>query len=456
MTWTGWTSHGAPVGGFSGGPAIVSRNNSVCNIYVRGADNALWQKAFFGGAWHDWGRHGDGGVLASDPAPGTMGDNHEHVFVRGTDGAVWSKAWTSPGGWSGWTSHGAPVGGFSGGPAIVSRNNSVCNIYVRGADNALWQKAFFGGAWHDWGRHGDGGVLASDPAPGTMGDNHEHVFVRGTDGAVWSKAWTSPGGWSGWTSHGAPVGGFSGGPAIVSRNNSVCNIYVRGADNALWQKAFFGGAWHDWGRHGDGGVLASDPALGTMGANHEHVFVRGTDGAVWSKAWNLVPTVILHIKILTNPTSFTVDQMLEAMRTVYSSRGINVSVGSRENLDLPLLADVDVGACDATITTEQNQLFGNRNNVGANHVVAYFVRTTNPPFNGCASHPAGRPGCVVVSTASSWTLGHEVGHVLGLGHVTPTDRLMMGGGSWNITNPPPDLIDAERITMENSPLTVNV
>ena len=55
--------------------------------------------------------------------------------------------------------------------------------------------------------------------------------------------------WSGWTSHGAPGGGFIGAPAIVSRNPAVCNIYVQGADNALWQKAFFGGSWHDWGRH---------------------------------------------------------------------------------------------------------------------------------------------------------------------------------------------------------------
>jgi hypothetical protein len=59
----------------------------------------------------------------------------------------------------------------------------------------------------------------------------------------------------------------------------------------------------------------------------------------------------------------------------------------------------------------------------------------------------------VVSTASQWTLGHEIGHVLGLPHVTPTDRLMMGGGTWNITNPPPDLIAEEAATMDSSPFT---
>jgi hypothetical protein len=188
-------------------------------------------------------------------------------------------------GWSGWVALGRPDTGFVGAPSVVSRNNFVCNIYARGNDNALWQRAFFNGAWHGWGRHNDGGVLASEPALGSMGPDHEHVFVRGTDNQVWQKWWTGGGGWSGWVALGAPPGGFNGAPAVISRNNAVCNIYVRGNDNALWQKAFWNGAWHGWGRHNDGGVLASEPALDSMGPDHEHVFVRGTDNQVWQKWW---------------------------------------------------------------------------------------------------------------------------------------------------------------------------
>lgn len=92
-TWSGWFNLGRPSGGFIGGPATVSRNKDVCNIYVRGADNALWQRAYYNNRWHAWGRHNDGGVLASEPAPGSMGPNHEHVFVRGTDNNVWQKYW---------------------------------------------------------------------------------------------------------------------------------------------------------------------------------------------------------------------------------------------------------------------------------------------------------------------------------------------------------------------------
>ncbi|MDO9708671.1 C1 family peptidase [Paracraurococcus lichenis] len=284
--WSNWVPLGAPAGGFTGAPSVISRNSTVCNIYVRGSDNALWQKAWFNNAWHDWGRHNDGGVLASEPALGSMGPNHEHVFIRGTDNQVWQKFWTAEKGWSGWFALGAPPVGFQGAPAVISRNSTVCNIYVRGSDNALWQKAWFNNAWHDWGRHNDGGVLASEPALGSMGPNHEHVFIRGTDNQVWQKFWTAEKGWSGWFALGAPPVGFTGAPAVISRNNTVCNIYVRGSDNALWQKAWFNNAWHDWGRHNDGGVLASEPAPGSMGPNHEHVFVRGTDNQVWQKWWN--------------------------------------------------------------------------------------------------------------------------------------------------------------------------
>lgn len=170
-----------------------------------------------------------------------------------------------------------------------------------------------------------------------------------------------------------------------------------------------------------------------------------------------MPTVRLHLKVLSNPTGFTIDQMVDGMRQVYEANGIRVVVASTENLNLPLLNDLDVGTCTMGNTTnEQNQLFGNRNNVGVNDIAVYFIRSTVPSLNGCAAHPVGQPSAVVASIASQWTLGHEVGHVLGLPHVNNNDRLMTGNGTGNITNPPPDLIASEVQTMNTSPLTVDV
>jgi hypothetical protein len=172
--------------------------------------------------------------------------------------------------------------------------------------------------------------------------------------------------------------------------------------------------------------------------------------------YKLMETVRLHFKVLVAPTTFTIDQMLAGMRQVFEPAGFRVIRASDEELDLPDLEVVDVGGCWMGQTTaEQDTLFGNRNNVGANDVVIYFVEATNPPYNGCAAHPAGRPGAVVVRTASQWTMAHEVGHVLTLGHVDSSDRLMTGGGTFGITNPPPDLVAGEVTAMRNSALTIN-
>ena len=99
------------------------------------------------------------------------------------------------------------------------------------------------------------------------------------------------------------------------------------------------------------------------------------------------------------------------MQQVYEAIGIRVHRVSTENLTIAGLNDLDVGACSGAVTAEQTQLFGNRNNAPTTDVVVYFVRSTVPPLNGCASFPAGRPGAVVTQVASRWTLAHEVGHV---------------------------------------------
>jgi hypothetical protein len=243
-------------------------------------------------------------------------------------------------------------------------------------------------------------------------------------------------------------------PGVSSWASGRLDTFVRGTNNAMWHKWYSSG-WSGW--ENLGGVLTSAPDAVSWGANRIDSFVRGTDNALWHKWWALVPTVRLHAKIVTNPT-IPVATMVQRMRDVYASVGIQVQLASTENLSVAAtLNDLDVDPCvSGNSTAEQTQIFGNRNNVGTNEVVAYFVRSTVPPLNGCASHPAGRPGAVIAQGASQWTLGHEMGHVLGLSHVNDNNRLMTGNGTFNITNPPPDLINSEVSTMNASALTINL
>jgi hypothetical protein len=180
----------------------------------------------------------------------------------------------------------------------------------------------------------------------------------------------------------------------------------------------------------------------------------------------------LHIKVLFDP-DIEIETMLNHMREVYSTAGIRVEVVSRENLtgsNFTNLLDLDVQDAQGNIclmgrtSSEQNQLFMNRNKVGDNEIVVYFVRSTNPPFNGCASHPDGIPGAVIARIASQWTLAHEVGHVLGLPHisgekdqngncVTPDFTRLMTGCSTSSIVGTPTIDQTEINTMTSSNLT---
>jgi hypothetical protein len=330
-------------------------------------------------------------------------------------------------------------------PAAVSWGPGRIDVFVRGTDSALWHRWYQNG-WSGW--ESLGGVLTSGPGAVSWGPGRIDVFVAGTDSALWHK-WYQ-GGWSGWESLG---GILTSTPAASSWASGRLDVFVAGTDSAMWHKWYQGG-WSGW--ESLGGVLTSAPAAVSWGPNRIDSFVMGTDSALWHKWWALVPTVRLHAKVLTAP-NIPINTMVQRMRDVYGPAGIAVQLASTENLNFPALNDLDVGACTLGNTTaEQNQLFANRNNAGANDVVVYFIRSTVPPFNGCAAHPPGQPGAVVVQGATQWTLGHEVGHVLGLFHVNNNDRLMTGNGTANITNPPPDLIASEVATMLASPFTIDL
>jgi hypothetical protein len=155
--------------------------------------------------------------------------------------------------------------------------------------------------------------------------------------------------------------------------------------------------------------------------------------------------------------NISIATMLNTMRQVYDTVGILVDLGSTENISAPEAVDINIGGCTRGNTTgEQRRLFKNRNNASSKDIVVFYVRTTNPPTNGCAAHPDGKPSAIVTQGATRFTLGHEVGHVLDLNHVNNNDRLMTGNGTANITNPPPDLTNAEARTMDQSSLTVNI
>ncbi|MEC5182518.1 hypothetical protein RCH07_003896 [Arthrobacter sp. CG_A4] len=431
MTWFGWESLG---GVLTTGPSVSSWAPGRLDTFVRGTDSALWHKWFQNG-WSGW--ESLGGVLTSAPGAASWGNGRIDVFARGTDSALWHKWFQN--GWSGWESLG---GVLTSAPSVSSWAAGRLDVFVRGTDSALWHKWFQDG-WSGW--ESLGGVLTSAPSAVSWGNGRIDVFAVGTDAALWHKWFQN--GWSGWESLG---GVLTSAPSVSSWASGRLDVFGVGTDSALWHKWFQNG-WSGW--ESLGGTLISEPGAASWSPNRIDIFGAGTDSAMWHRWWSLRPTVRLHAKVLTAPT-VAVDTAVQRMREVYATAGIGVELVSTENLNLPALNDVDVGSCVLGQTSaEQNQLFANRNNAGNNDVVVYFVRSTVPPFNGCAAFPSGQPGAVIAQGATQWTLGHEVGHVLDLRHVNDNDRLMTGNGTGNITNPPPDLINTEVTSMINSTFT---
>jgi hypothetical protein len=178
-------------------------------------------------------------------------------------------------------------------------------------------------------------------------------------------------------------------------------------------------------------------------------------------------SIVVHFKTLVSLTTTVqnfIDGQFAAMELLFAQSGVAAYRGSTEDLsgnqNLSTLLDLDVGQCLlGQPTTEQNQLYANRNNAANDDLVVYVLRSLQGGtgnFVGCATHPSGRPGAAVVQANADWLTAHELGHVLGLRHVasTPTtnsDFLMWPNTGW--TNVPPDISSSEASTMLASSLS---
>ncbi|MCM3303132.1 hypothetical protein M4D73_33770 [Streptomyces pseudogriseolus] len=345
----------------------------------------------------------------------------------------------------GWQSLG---GLLASAPAACSWDAGRLDVFARGADSALWHNGF-DNDWSGWERLG--GMLASAPTATTRGVGRISIFARGADSAIWHNDYD--GGWSGWSSL---KGSFTSAPAACSWDAGRLDVFARGTDSALWHNRF-DNDWSGWERLG--GMLASAPTATTRGSAFD-VVACGSDSAAWNYneaqnelASEEISEVRIHAKILVAP-DIPVAESVAVMAKIYEAVGISVELASSESLNIPELNDVDVGKCmEGRTTPEQENLFNHRSGAGTADVVVYFVRSTVPPYNGCAAHPPGIPALVIAQHATQWTLAHEVGHVLGLRHVDNNDRLMTGNGTRNITNPPPELVTDEARTILRSPFS---
>ncbi len=190
---------------------------------------------------------------------------------------------------------------------------------------------------------------------------------------------------------------------------------------------------------------------------------------------SLLPVKIVSLTMVDDQIERFIRTQFVAMQRLFAEGNVAVLPGSTEDLsqdnDLASLKFFQVGTCRSdSKTADHEKLFARRHNVGDDELVVYIVSAimgTRGNFLGCASHPNGQPGAVIVQSGPNWLTAHEVGHVLDLRHVceypTPenpdpspmcvfgssqSNQLMFPNVGW--THVPPLLSDDEYETMQDS------
>ena len=228
-----WRVLGHPSGvRLVGQPTAVSQEPGSLDVFVRGADDALWQRSYRpAGGWTGW--MSRGGVLGSAPSAVSWGPGHVAVFVTSKRGVVWERSWG--GSWLPWRSVGGPV---TSAPGVVAWQRGRIDVFARGAAGQLMHRWYLRG-WGPWVSRG--GVLMGDGRPGAVswGQGRLDVFVMGGLG-VYRRGYQEGLGWvpvSGWERLGSPSGvTLRSGTAALSWEAGHMEVFASDTSGRIWHR----------------------------------------------------------------------------------------------------------------------------------------------------------------------------------------------------------------------------
>ena len=158
----------------------MAAGSSFVALFLRTADNRLWQRTLAGGGTGAWSTLPIGGASPNGPGAVVTAGDVVHLVVRGTNGAVYhaTRRGTT---WSGWESLG---GAIQGTPAVAVRPGGGIAIVARGTNNGVYANFGDTGSWTGWSRLPGETLTSPDGRVGLPGRSPGPVRRRHDRGAV--------------------------------------------------------------------------------------------------------------------------------------------------------------------------------------------------------------------------------------------------------------------------------
>jgi alpha-galactosidase len=267
---------GADLGGnVSASPALVRIDDTHASVFARGANGSLHQQTLDGTTWsqrwNDLGGPTHGKILGQPSAFASAGGRLD-VFVRGLDNAAYQRTFRN-GRWDRWVNLG---GRLTDSPSVAFTSPQSWSLFTRGQDGLVWTRAQSGG----WSSVSAPNGKAIYGRPGAANDGTAtHIAIRAADDSVWTRSRDNATGvWSEWSGIGGVI---SGSPTLVATLGRVY-LFARAGDYTLWQVNHADGAWQGWFKRGE---YASNSLVGAVGAaagdnGSAWLAVRGPDNRV--------------------------------------------------------------------------------------------------------------------------------------------------------------------------------
>jgi HEAT repeats len=455
-----WTQNVVVSGQLSkASPTLAEYDGHLHMVHLGDSSNRIWHSEFDGTSW-------TANVAIPDqlskapPALAAFGGRLHMVHLGDSSNRIWHSEFDG----TSWTANVAIPDQLSKAPpALAALGGRLHMVHLGDSSNDIWWSQYDGTSWmQSDGTPGNerisGQQSKAAPALAAFEDTVHMVHVGDSS----NRLWHSESDGDSWTTNIAIADQLSkAAPALAAFEDKCARrrlhlAHLGDTSNRIWHSEYDGNTWTR-------NLYLSDqlgkagPALSPFASRLHLIHLGDTSNRIWHTSYDgLAFSVRLGLKVLVEPARYSFHTMLYEMGTVYATADFRVVELGTEELDLPDLEIVDVGECKGTLcpgngsTDDQAALFSNRNGLGSTDVAVYFVDSTVKALNGCAVHPEDVPGCIVTKSASRWTLGHEVGHVLCLPHVTDSNNLMTDGGTDNITNAPPNLTDSQISTMQDA------